>query len=308
MFVAASCSRPVAVLVCATLAASGCANQKQYASFAEAGVATSDAITAILPVYAQTYLDASSERLLADRAEMPGARTLAFSPGECPRTQTEEFVRRTCDDLNEMRLLAELQAHMALMRRYFTALDAVATSSAPAQASADAGAIVKDLSATGAAMKGRLAAPTTVVSPVTTLVLNTAISGALRARLEADQQTIRTELALEKQVLTQLDHDLVRRQTDLFALKFQRTVVDPYADGTAVKTGDAWIARRRAMLIARLTGSGGAMQQAIAALDSLTKAFEALVQGGDVQAELAQAIADANAAGTIIKAVRGASS
>lgn len=307
MFVAAPCPRRLVALACISLAASGCSNQKQYASFAQAGLTASDAVTAILPVYAEIYLDASSERLLADRAGTPGREPLAFSPSECRGAPTDEFVRRTCDDLREMQLLAELQAHMALMRRYFAALDAVATSSAPAEASADAGAIVKDLSATGAAMKARLAAPEVAIPTATGLVLNTAISGALRARLQADQQTIRTELALEKQVLTQLDRDLTQRQADLFTLKFQRTVVVPYADGTALTQGDAWIARRQAMLISRLTGSGGAMQQAISALESLTKAFEALVQGGDARAELTQAIADANAASTIIRAVKGAS-
>jgi uncharacterized coiled-coil protein SlyX/outer membrane murein-binding lipoprotein Lpp len=248
----------LSMVVGVSLVTAGCVQTPQYAGFAQMGSTYAAAIDKLLVAAGDIKIDATSEQLLADKRLAPST--------------PEQYKKMTKVDLKRLEILGQLRAHVRLMGNYFSALSDLATSTAPDRAAASAAGAAKGLEGVGLKLSVDKA-----VSPLAKLVVSSVIRGALRTELETRQETIRTELALQEELINELG-EILQQDLKVAAQKLEnRLVIEPFVDSAPIRNPDEWVTNRRRVL--HLSMVPGELKTAGAAVGKLREAFEDLVAG-----------------------------
>jgi hypothetical protein len=247
-----------AVVIALSIFTAGCDQAKQYAGFAQLGSMYAAAIDKLLVAAGTIKIDSTSEKLLADKK-------LA--------TPTLEAYREvTAVDEDRLKVIGKLRTHVQLMARYFSALNDLATSTAPDAASTAAAGAVQSLG-----QLGLKPAAGNVVAPIAKIVVSSIIRGALRNELETRQVTIRTELTIQEKLIEEVagivQHDVGEMRQKLE----NREVIAPLTAAGPISNPDQWVANRRTVL--NLATAPDELQNASAAVKKLREAFEDLIAG-----------------------------
>lgn len=247
-----------AVVIALSVFTAGCDSPKQYASFAQLGSTYAAAIDRVLVIAGNLKIDATSEQLLADK-RLAGP-TLA------------SYRAVSAVDEERLKVINQLRAHVHLMGVYFSALNDLATSTAPDTAATSAAGAAQGLEQAGLKLRAG-----NVVSPIAKIVVASVIRGALRRELEARQVTIRTELSLQATLIDEMSGIV---QHDIGVLKERlenRVVIGPLIASSAIADPDLWVFNRRIVL--NLGAAPQELQIASAAVKKLRLAFENLIEG-----------------------------
>lgn len=248
-----------AVAISLSLFTAGCDSAKQYASFAQLGSTYAAAIDRVLVIAGNLKIDATSEQLLADK-RLAGP-TL------------ESYRAVSAVDEERLKVINQLRAHVHLMGRYFSALNDLATSTAPDGAATAASGAAQGLEQAGLKLRAG-----NVVSPVAKIVVSSVIRGALRRELDnARQVTIRTELTLQEKLIDEMA-GIVQHDVGLLRESLEnRVVIGPLIATGPIADPDQWVFNRRIVL--NLTSVPQELQTASAAVKKLREAFENLIEG-----------------------------
>jgi hypothetical protein len=247
-----------AVVIALSVFTAGCDSAKQYATFAQLGSTYAAAIDRVLLIAGNLKIDATSEQLLADK-RLAGP-TLA------------SYRAVSAVDEDRLKVINQLRAHVHLMGLYLSALNDLATSTAPDTAATAASGAAQGLEQAGFKLRAG-----NVVSPIAKIVVASVIRGALRRELEARQVTIRTELTLQEKLIDEMA-GIVQHDVGLLRERLEnRVVIGPLVAASAIADPDQWVFNRRIVL--NLTTAPQELQIASTAVKKLRLAFENLIEG-----------------------------
>jgi len=235
------------------LLTAGCATGP-YADFAKAGRTYATGLSAVLDTAADMRVNASSEQLLL----------LAHS--------ADDVTKKNAFDAAQLEQLRLLRDHAKKLADYFDALDKLAESGAPEDASKAAGDAFDALQKTGVALRDSFKTP---LATVTKLAVSGIRSRQLRRELIARQDAVRAELATQRTLIDFLEKQIEREQGDIMREASKRLA--GALEGGKPAAPEAWIERRRELL--REPDRVEQVKDASAALDKLQSAFDALVTG-----------------------------
>ncbi|MEH2203667.1 MAG: hypothetical protein V7K53_06235 [Nostoc sp.] len=250
----------------ASLVACG-ASLREYKKFANAGQEYATALDTLLVTSGNYAVDASSEKLLSNRVE------------DTVKDREEMYIEITKQDKQWLMLIGRMRQHTDLLKRYFIALENLATSDAPTQAQEVTEDIFTQLNNVSANIQGNpLVSDGTgsALSEIPKIILSNKITGALRKELEQRKETIYRELAIQELVLelltTELKNDLKSIQTN----QEERLLFRPYTAADPISDADAWIERRRNILT--MTLSIEALNNASESAKDFKEAFQLLLE------------------------------
>jgi hypothetical protein len=190
--------------------------------------------------------------------------------------------------------LSLLRQHNQQLRDYFVAVQALATTDAPAHAQAAATSALAAAGTVAAQFGAAVPAELATVGPLAERAAQGLQRNALRSELQGRAPLIRWHLALHDRLLRNAEREVALNRPAAMLARYQRQVGLPWWSGEAARSGDAWIADRNAAFLApRRPSEVAAARQALA---SLNAAFEALVSGSDFEPQATRALIDANAA------------
>jgi hypothetical protein len=228
--------RRLAVTVVATAALSaGCISSAPYVRVATAGTAYAGAVEKLATTGEALAVDASSARLLQDDA-LAGVDLATLG-------------RFDDEDARRLAVLARLQTHARLLRRYFSLIGDLAAGRGGTGAAAAVAGVASALEGAGDALRHDLGGASVAAStePVK------AAAGRCGARVARDEikvraATLRRELVTEGELLAALSAAM-RHDADLLAAsRRQRLVVDPLLAAEPVADPERWMADRRTLL------------------------------------------------------------
>jgi hypothetical protein len=235
------------------LLSAGCASTP-YADFAKAGRTYAAGLSSVLDTAADMRVNASSELLVLH----------AHS--------AQEVADKNNLDTEQLRMLKQLRDHAKKLAAYFDALDDLAESKAPDDASKAAGNAFDAVQKAGVPLAGYLKTPVLIV---TKLVVSGIHYSQLRRELIAHQESVREELATQRALIDFLRDKITREQGDILREANQR-LAHELASGS-LAAPEAWIERRRQLL--REPDRVADVDDASKALDKLQTAFDSLVTG-----------------------------
>ena len=252
-------------LIGASLAACD-ASLEEYQKFATAGKEYAEALDTLLVTSADYFVDANSEILLrSDRQE--------------PELDSQTYSETTAIDDRWLVLIGRMRQHTILLRRYFIALENLATSDAPEQAQQATDNIFKQLNAVSADIQGNPLVPNHIdsaLSRIPQIILSEKIEGALREELEQRKESIYQELATQELVMKLLTSQL---QTNLRTIRDNqdnRLLLDPYRAPEKITNSDEWILKRRN--IRTMTVSIEALNNATQSSEEFKESFQLLLE------------------------------
>ena len=252
-------------LIGASLAACD-ASHEEYQKFATAGKEYAIAIDTLLVTSADYFVDANSEILLrSDRQE--------------PELDSRTYSETTATDDRWLVLIGRMRQHTILLRRYFIALENLATSDAPEQAQQATDNIFKQLNAVSTDIQGNPLVPNHIdsaLSRIPQIILSEKIEGALREELEQRKESIYQELVTQELVLKLLTSQL---QTNLRTIRDNqdnRLLLPPYAAREPITNSDEWILKRRN--IRTMTVSIETLNNATQSSEEFKESFQLLLE------------------------------
>jgi hypothetical protein len=249
------------IAITLSIITASCDHSSQYTGLAQLGSAYAAAIDKVLVAASTIKIDATSERLLADRRLAPP--TIASYRGQ------------TDVDEERLKIIERLRMRVRLMRGYLSALNDLATSASPdaaVQAAAAAEFAIQKLQGHDFQLSAG-----NVTSPIAKIAVHSVVRSPLRNELEARQVLIRTELVLQQKLIEQLAeieaHDLavLRQQLE------NREVIAPFIASAPISDPGQWVANRRAVL--GLASVPADILAAASAVQKLRMAFEKLIEG-----------------------------
>ncbi len=204
-------------------ALSGCANKDlaQYRALSASGGALANAMPALYAASFDAAVRADAELLKKSRAALPGEdqRRAAFDDAH--------------DNLTERRaILADLEKHARLLKRYFDAMGSLAAGDAPSAISASAGGVIDELKALSpavAAFRAGGADAESFLAPAADLVVRDRIADVLNERFAADAPVIENQLRLHAAALDALMAGLQADLDVLAGLNLEENVREAYA-------------------------------------------------------------------------------
>jgi DNA-binding transcriptional MerR regulator len=224
----------IITIISASLISCG-ASQKEYQNFATAGKEYASALDLLLVSSGNYFVDANSEILLREDSQEPG------KDGKNYRRVTEK-------DEEWLKLIGQMRQHASLLKRYFLALESLATSNAPEQAKQTTERIFSQLNSVSNSIQGsRLVSPElgSALSPIPQIILSQKIRGALRDELEQRKEAIYRELALESLVLKLLTIQMKNNLKIIQDNKENRAILEPYVAPKPIENPNAWVLERR---------------------------------------------------------------
>lgn len=242
------------------------ASLEEYQKFATAGQEYAIAIDTLLLTSGNYFVDANSEILL---------RTDLQEPEEDARN----YSRITEKDEQWLVLIGRMRQHTNLLKRYFIALENLATSDAPAQAQQATNNIFNQLNAVSKTIQDSpLVSPElgSALSAIPQIILSQKIKGALREELEQRKEAIYRELALQELVFKLLTIQLQKNLQIIRDSQDSRLVLPPYAAPEPISNPEGWIVERRN--IRMMTLSMEALNNASQSSEEFKKSFQLLLE------------------------------
>lgn len=257
----------IITLVGTSLVACGSsASLEEYQKFATAGKEYASALDTLLVTSGNYFVDANSEILLRSDLQEPDADTRNSS-------QTTQL------DDEWLTLIGQMRQHNDLLKRYFLALENLATSNAPEQAKEATERVFTQLNEVGNSLQeSPVVSPQvgSALSAIPQIILSQKIQGALREELEQRKEAIYRELALQDLVLELLTIQLQKNLRIIRDSQDSRITLPPYADPVPISNPDAWIENRRN--IRTMTLSIEALNNATQASEEFKETFQLLLE------------------------------
>ncbi|MEH2045585.1 hypothetical protein [Nostoc sp.] len=253
-------------LIGASLVACG-ASLREYKKFANAGQEYAIALDTLLVASGNYAVDANSESLLRHGAE------------ETVKDREEMYFKTTKQDKEWLILIGRMRQHTDLLKRYFIALENLATSDAPIQAQEVTEDIFTQLNNVSTNIQGNSLVSGTsgsALSEIPKIILSNKIKGALRKELEQRKETIYRELAIQELVLKFLTIELTKDLKSIQNNQEDRLLFRPYTAADPISDPDAWIERRRNILT--MTLSIEALNDASESAKDFQEAFKLLLE------------------------------
>ena len=239
---------------------------EEYQKFAAAGREYASALDTLLVTSGNYVVDANSEILL--RSDL-----------QEPNEDAQNYSRITKLDDEWLVLIGRMRQHTDLLKRYFFALENLATSDAPEQARQTTERIFTELNNVGNAIQESTLVSTQVgsaLSPIPKIILSQKIKGALRKEIEERKEAIYREIALQDLVLELLTIQLQKNLKIIRDSRDNRTVLPAYTSPVPINDPDAWVEDRRN--IRMMTLSIEALNNATQASEEFKQAFELLLE------------------------------
>lgn len=255
----------IVTIIGALLASCG-ASLEEYEKFAQAGQEYALALDSLLVTSGNYFVDANSEILL--RSDLKD-----------PNEDTKNYGRITELDDQWLVLIGKMRQQTDLLKRYFLALETLATSDAPEKAKEATENIFKQLDKVSTAIQGSPLVSEKIgsaLSPIPKIILSQKIQGALREELEQRKETIYRELTIQDFVLQLLTIQLQKNIKIIQDNQENRSVLPLYAAPESINNPDAWIAKRRN--IRTMTLSIEALNNANQASQEFKKSFQLLLE------------------------------
>ncbi|MBD2438280.1 hypothetical protein H6G69_15885 [Nostoc sp. FACHB-110] len=254
----------------ASLVACG-ASLKEYKKFANAGQEYASALDTLLVASGKYAVDANSEKLLRNRLEDTAKET--------EQENRQNYNETTKQDQQWLMLIGRMRQHTDLLKRYFIALEDLATSDAPAQAQQVTEDIFTQLNDVSISIQAIPLVSETVgsaLSEIPQMILSNKIKGTLRKELNMRKETIYKELAIQEFVLELLT---IQLQTNLKTIQMNqeyRLLLKPYTAGEPISNPDEWIKNRQDILT--MTLSIEALNNASESAKDFKEAFQLLLE------------------------------
>ncbi|MEH2215394.1 hypothetical protein [Nostoc sp.] len=266
----------------ASLVACG-ASLREYKKFANAGQEYAIALDTLLVTSGNYAVDADSEKLLRNRLE------------DTVKDREEMYVDMTKKDKQWLILIGQMRQHTDLLKRYFIALENLATSDAPTQAQEVTEDIFTQLNNVSANIQGNpLVSEETgsALSEIPKIILSNKIKGALRKELEQRKETIYRELAIQESVLELLTIQLQSSLKTIQDNQENRLLFKPYTAADSISDPDEWIEKRRDILT--ITLSIEALNNASESAKDFKEAFKLLLEDKFTIARANELLSDIN--------------
>lgn len=242
------------------------ASLEEYQKFAAAGQEYASAIDTLLVTSGNYFVDANSEILL--RSDLNE-----------PNEDAKSYKQHTKLDDEWLVLIGQMRQHTDLLKRYFLALENLATSDAPEQAKQATERIFTQLNNVGNSIQKNSRVSNEVsaaLSPIPQIILSQKIEGALRDELEQRKELIYRELTLQDLVLELLTIQLQSNLKIIRDSKDDRTILPPYKASVPISNPDNWIEERRN--IRTMTLSIEALNNATQSSEEFKQAFQLLLE------------------------------
>jgi hypothetical protein len=255
-------------LISLTITSCG-ATLAEYQRFANAGKSYAGAMDGLLATSGNLFVEANSEALIDNDLQDPAKDRLAYADAN---GNVDSWLK----------LVGQARKHTDLLKRYFIALENLATSDAPQKSREATEKIFVQLNTVGALLQPSLLANPLVseeaskaYSTIPELIIATKIRGDLRAEIEARKEAIFKELLTQELTQKLLGRQIRKNLILIQAIKDRRTVKKEYIAPVPVLSPQAWIDQRSA--IRRMTLSIDALDTASDASQKFKEAFVELV-------------------------------
>lgn len=268
-------SRSITVLVAAGLL-SGCASTarvNQFKAFAELGAKSQIAVGKIVDEAVTSNVDADSQRLIT-------ARRLATKTSPPLADLSTQIVESNKAVIAHTEALTAFKRHSALLSDYFAALGALAAFDGESGIADSAKSTVTALQRVSPKLKDATIGNAPVadfVGGAAGLAVAHFKAKALEDELRASGAAIERALDLERAFLDALNEDMMSDYKMLSEQQLLTDVIKPFAEPSG-ELGAAWIAKRRAALVAASTRTEP-VKEAAALARKLHQSFIALAEG-----------------------------
>ena len=278
----------------ATLALAACtaARINHFKSFAQAGLAYTQATKAVLEEAGMSAIDTDTMVMTRTRDSIP------------KEERGKQIIEHNKLLRERLALLADLSRHAELLRTYFEALGALAETDAPSGIGSASASVVDSLGK----LNTRIASAAVgdfAVSDFAGKIVEIAVArfqrNALEKELEANAEPIERELDLQHAALTAVGEQM---KTDLQQQLLQREskeVVLPFAADSFLP--GSWAQDRKDVLQASVAVAS--VSSAADAAKKLKLSFVSLVEGRFAGDDLPALISDINRVVTIIDEIQG---
>lgn len=249
----------------ASLVACG-ASLGEYQKFALAGKEYATALDTLLVTSGNYFVDSDSEILL--RSDL-----------QEPEIDKKNYSEITAIDEEWLVLVSRMRQHTDLLKRYFIALETLATSDAPERSEKATEKIFQELNNVSLALQASPRISNEVgsaISLIPKIILSQKIRGALREELEQRKEVIYRELAIQEYVLKFLTIQLQKNLKTIRDNQDDRLVLPAYAASNPISNPDEWIIQRRK--IRTMTLSIEALNNATRASKEFKEAFQLLLE------------------------------
>jgi hypothetical protein len=264
-----SIGKPLIItLISITISSCG-ASLAEYQRFANAGKSYAVAMDGLLATSGNLFVEANSEALIDNDLQDPAKDRLAYADANA---NVDAWLK----------LVGQARQHTDLLKRYFIALENLATSDSPQKSREATEKIFVQLNTVGALMQPSLLANPLVseeaskaYSTIPKLIIANKIRGNLRAEIETRKEAIFKELVTQDLIQKLLSRQIRKNLVLIQAIKDRRTVKKEYVATVPVLSPQAWIDQRSA--IRRMTLSIDALDTASDASQRFKEAFVELV-------------------------------
>lgn len=225
---------------------------------------------ALLATSGDLFVEANSERLLDNDLQEPARDSLNYAEANA---NVDEWLT----------LIGRARRHTDLLKRYFVALENLATTDAPQRSREVAERIFVQLNQVGGLIEPKLLTNPLIseqagqaYAKLPQLIISQKIKGDLRDEIQARKEAIYKELVTQELAQALLERQIKKNLVLIQSTRDRRTVKKEYVAMTPIANPQAWIDQRRA--IRRLTLSLDALDAASDASRKLKQAFVELVE------------------------------
>lgn len=239
----------------------GCATppRSEFATFAQAGTGYAVAVDKLLSAAGTAQVDSTSWTLVVER-RVTGMDDKTYSD-------------KNRSDLSRLEQISRLRQHAQLLGQYFGLLEALASSDAPERTKASIEGIVSELNNLRQGMPPLVSA----LPQIGSVAVDFKIRVALREELDKRKDVIRDHLAIQEQMLQELNKQIKHALSLNKEAQEQILVIEPLLSKTSLKDSEEWVSTRRRVVYTSLTIDE--LGKASRATTKLREAFEGLISG-----------------------------
>ena len=273
--------RAMIIPAASLLLLSGCAlttpPRSEYAAFAQAGSGYAEAVDKLLVAAGQAQVDSTSWRLVADKNDLG-------------KVDNATYDKKTKDDTDRLAAIKSLREHAGLLGVYFGHLESLATSDAPDRTKDAIQGVVKGITDLSKGLNTLYPNVFNALPPLTNIVVDEKVRGALREELEKRKDVIRKELQIQEKLLTVLKYQISHALTLAKNIKEQELVFAPLNAPSPLGKPEEWVAKRHEVIYIAATVEE--LDSARYAANKMKEAFEALLSGEDTTGRINALIND----------------
>lgn len=269
---------------------SGCAQpqRSEYADFAQAGSKYAAAVDQLLVAAGEAQVDATSWTLVADKKDIGTVNDATYQ-------------QKTKDDTERLAVIKKLREHAGLLSVYFGHLESLATSDAPERTKGAIQGVVKGMTDLSKGLNTLQPNVFNALPPLTNIVVDAKIRGALREELDKRKDVIRKELEIQEALLSALKYQISHALKISQSIKEQEVVLAPLQADSPLEKPEDWVLKRHAVVYMATTVDE--LNSAINAAKKMREAFEGLLSGEDTTGRINALIIDIESILAVVDAI-----